>query len=385
MNFSWFSAPRRLQHLYGDKMDNLPSLLSPIKLQLGQLLLDPNNPRFSELGDVLNPIPEGRFADEKVQTNTLEKMKDPLFDVAELRDTIKTIGFLPMDRVVVRPWKGASAEPKYVVIEGNRRVTALRWLIDLHDVGKETFDEYRLKNFTELECLLLNDELASASACLILPGLRHVSGIKEWGPYQKAKAVHALRKGGMSPQEAAQSLGLSTRAANSSYRCFLALEQMKGDEEFGEFAEPKMYSYFEEVFKRPAVRNWLDWNGEKEKFNAEDRLREFYSWMIPSGEDNPSPKLPEAKSVRDLAEILGDDNALNVLRSPEGSLSRALARYEVDHPEDWYPKVLAATNALKSLTPEMLRNMDEPTLSSLRELKDRIIQAQKDRESLLAV
>lgn len=366
-------------------MSSLPSLLSPIRLNLSDLLLDPNNPRFSELGEELNPVPEGRFADDKVQSNALEKMKNPMFDVAELRDTIKTIGFLPMDRIVVRRWKGEASDrsPKYVVIEGNRRVTALKWLMNLHEIGKETFSEEQLKNFTEFECLLLNDELAPPSANLILPGLRHVSGIKEWGAYQKAKAVHALRKGGMSPQEAAQSLGLSTRAANSAYRCFLALEQMKGDEEYGEFAQPKMYSYFEEIFKRTNLRSWLNWSDDEERFCAEDRLKEFYSWMVPQGEDQQPPKLPESKSVRDLSQILADENALNILRSPEGTLSRALARYEIDHPEDWYPKVLTATAAIKSLTPDMLRSMDDSTLRSLKELDERILQALRDRESLL--
>jgi hypothetical protein len=166
-----------------------------------------------------------------------------------------------MDRLVVREWKGPPNAGKYVVVEGNRRVAALKWLKDLHDIGKETFDEQKLNNITQFECLLLNTELAGPSATLILPGLRHVSGVKEWGAYQKAKAVHALRKGGMSPQEAAQSFGLSTRAANAAYRCYLALEQMKADEEFGENAEPKMYSYFEEIFKRPNVRAWLAWDG----------------------------------------------------------------------------------------------------------------------------
>lgn len=366
-------------------MDNLPSLLAPINVTLDQLLLDPNNPRFSELGEVLNSIPEGRFADDKVQANTYEKMRDPMFDVAELRDTIKAIGFLPMDRVVVREWKVNSEPRRYVVIEGNRRVTALKWLVNLHDIGKETFSEDRLGNYTQLECLLLNDSLASASATLILPGLRHVSGIKEWGPYQKAKAVHALRSGGLSPQEAAQSLGLSTRAANSAYRCFVALEQMVADEEYGEFAEPKMYSYFEEIFKRPAVRGWLNWSDEKERFCDTERLHEFYGWMLPGGEEGTdSPKLPEAKSVRDLSEILDDEAALNVLRSPEGTLTRALARYQVDHPEDWYPKILAAEAALKSLTPDMLRKMDEPTIVSLQELSQRIAQALEDREKLSA-
>jgi hypothetical protein len=364
---------------------NLPNLLAPISLSLGSLLLDPNNPRFSELGEELNPVPETRFADERVQASTFEKMKDPMFDVAELRDTIKTIGFLPMDRIVVRKWKGPAHDsaPKFVVIEGNRRVSALKWLIDLHEIGKETFDEGQLKNFTDLQCLLLNDALAPASANLILPGLRHVSGIKEWGAYQKAKAVHALRQSGMSSQEAAQSLGLTTRAANSAYRCYLALENMKKDEEFGEHAEPRMYSYFEELFKRPNLRAWLDWNDETEKFANGDRLREFYSWMIPQGEENKPPKLPEAKSVRELSEILADENALNILRLPEGTLTRAIARYEVDHPEDWYPKVLAATAALRSLTPDMLRSLDETTLKNLTELKQRVDQVFHDRESLI--
>lgn len=109
-------------------MNGLYSLLKPISVELRDLLLDPNNPRFSELGEALNTIPEGRFSDEKVQANTFEKMKDQMFDVAELRDTIKTIGFLPMDRLVVRRWKGVAKDgrEKFVVIEGNRRTTALR-------------------------------------------------------------------------------------------------------------------------------------------------------------------------------------------------------------------------------------------------------------------
>lgn len=364
-------------------MDNLSVLLRPQSIHLDDLLLDPNNPRFSELGEELNTVAESRFADPKVQSNTFEKMRHERFDVNELRDTIKTLGFLPMDRIVVRPWRGQSETQKYVVIEGNRRVTALRWLIQLHETGKETFSPERLHNLQNLECLVLDDATAPPSVMLVLPGLRHVSGIKEWGPYQKAKTIHALRKSGMSPQEAAQSLGLSTRSANHAYRCFIALENMRADDEFGESAEPRMYSYFEEVFKRPDVKSWLTWSDDEERFTNNDHIREFYSWIVPSGEDGrESPKLAEAKDVRDLASIVRDENALSVLRGPEGSIARALARYQIDHPEDWYPKVMAATAALKTLTPDMLRSMDQPTISSLNELRSRIDQALKDREQL---
>lgn len=365
----------------------LAKLLSPIEVQLQHLLLDPNNPRFSELGDELQSIAESRFSDEKVQQNTFEKMRDPIFDVGELRDTIKSLGFLPMDRIVVRKWKGAHADgkPRYVVIEGNRRITALKWLVNLHEIGKETFTQERLINFTTIEALLLDEQFAPESATLILPGLRHVSGVKEWGPYQKAKAVHALRKTGLSAQEAAQSLGLSTRAANTSYRCFLALEAMKSDEEYGEYADPKMYSYFEEIQKRPAIRDWLAWSDEAEKFTNEERLREFYSWITPSSDDPGPPKLSEARSVRELAQVISDEAALAILRSPEGSLSRALAKYEADHPEDWFPKILSAISALKSLTPDDLRKLDAATIQTLHDLKERTQQALNDRETLKAV
>lgn len=368
-------------------MASLSSSLTPIQLTLNQLLLDPNNPRFSELGEGLNPIQENRFAEEKVQAATRDKMRSPIFDVTELKDTIKTVGFLPMDRIVVRRWKGKSPDgtDRYVVIEGNRRVTALKWLIDLHANAKETFSDEQLENFENLNALLLDETIAPESATLILPGLRHVSGIKEWGPYQKAKAVHALRRSGLSPQEAAQSLGLSTRAANASYRCFLALEQMKGDEEFGEYAVPKMYSYFEEAFKRPDVKSWLEWDDGEEGFVNEEHLKEFYSWMVPPVDrEDESPRLPEAKSVRDLGTIIKDEQALNVFRSTDGSLARALAKYEVDHPEQWFPKVVAAANAIKSLTPDMLRKMDEPSLAALEELKATITQTLQDRQVLLA-
>ena len=62
---------------------DLQSLLTPIKVELDDLLLDPNNPRFSELGEQLNSIAESRYAEPKVQESTLEKMKNPLFDVGE--------------------------------------------------------------------------------------------------------------------------------------------------------------------------------------------------------------------------------------------------------------------------------------------------------------
>ena len=82
----------------------LANLLTPINVHLDQLLLDPNNPRFSELGEGLTVIPEGRYAEDRIQQNTFEKMKSDSFDVAELKDTIKQNGFLPMELRLQDTW-----------------------------------------------------------------------------------------------------------------------------------------------------------------------------------------------------------------------------------------------------------------------------------------
>jgi hypothetical protein len=366
-------------------MPNLAELLTPQPVELQDLLLDPNNPRFAELGEPISIVPEVRFGEERVQRDAFEKMKAGHFDVAELRDTIKTIGFLPMDRIVVRLWRGQNEQNKYLVVEGNRRVSALKWLIELHETGRETFTDEQLENFTRLEVLILND-IAPDSAKWILPGLRHVSGIKEWGAYQKARAVHILRETGSTPQEAAQSLGLATRTSNQLWRSYLALEQMSNDEEYGEYVEPKMYSYFEEVFKRPNVRDWLAWSDAERRFINQNHLKEYYSWMlgeITDDGDLGEPKLPEAKSIRELGAIIDDESAMAVFRSSGGNLARALARYEAEHPEDWKPIILQAQTVLASLSADALRSLATEDIEVLNNLKQRVERVLDDRNRLI--
>jgi len=358
-------------------MENLSKYLSKIQIKLDDILLDPNNPRFAELGDSIDLIPESRFAEPKIQKDAFDKMRTDKFEVSELRDTIKTIGFLPMDKIVVREWRMNSDPNKkiYVTVEGNRRITALKWLIELHNSAKETFTDEQLLNFQDIEVLLLDQDKAPSSAIWILPGLRHVSGIKEWGPYQKARAVFILRDSGSSAQDAAQSLGLSTRSANQLWRSYLALEQMKSDEEFGEYAEPKLYSYFEEIFRKPDIRIWLEWDDAERKFKNAGRLREMYSWMLGAPDDNGNlqdPKLPESKSIRELSSILSDETALAVFREPNGSLLRARARYEADHPEDWHPTIVKSEAILANLSADVIKELSSEEIVSLTKLKQRI-------------
>jgi hypothetical protein len=73
-------------------------------------------------------------------------------------------------------------------------------------------------------------------------GVRHVSGIDQWGGYQRAKLVVELRDDfKLEAGEVAERLGMSTHEVNRRYRAFKALQQMLQDEEYLDFAKPEMY------------------------------------------------------------------------------------------------------------------------------------------------
>jgi hypothetical protein len=362
---------------------SLANFLSPLSVSINDLLLDPNNPRFAELGDN-KPISERRFAEKSVQEKAFEKMKE--FDVAELRDTIRIIGFLPMDRLVVKEWKSESGDKKYIVIEGNRRLSALKWLLQLENEGKVELSEVFKNSISTIEVLKIDSENAPDNIYQILPGLRHVSGIKEWGPYQKAKAVHKLRTSGMEPSEAAQALGLSVRSANSLWRAYLALEQMSNNEEYSEFADPKLYSYFEELLKKPNLRDYFEWSDDYQGFSNKQKIAEFYSWIVvPDGDDeNSIKKISEAQNIRELSKIIDDKAAMEVFRQPNGTLIRAMSRFDQSHPADWFPEVENVSRLLSLMSVPALKQLTDSEIETLNNLSSSISDLLLNREKLIA-
>ena len=69
-------------------------LIRKNNVDIEDLLLDPNNPRFSRHTEDL--IPEDKIADPKIQKDTFERMvRNREFAINELETSIKTRGFAP--------------------------------------------------------------------------------------------------------------------------------------------------------------------------------------------------------------------------------------------------------------------------------------------------
>jgi hypothetical protein len=66
-------------------MTTLRELVVPIQ----SLYLDPNNPRFADLQDRLQPIASDRSTEQGVQEKALARILDDRFEVTQLKDSIQ--------------------------------------------------------------------------------------------------------------------------------------------------------------------------------------------------------------------------------------------------------------------------------------------------------
>ncbi len=160
---------------------------STLPVELDLLLLDPNNYRFFDMEDYTEVAPN-RIHEDGVQRKAEELVKlDGKDELRALKESIETNGYIPIETLVVKQYNFKT--DFYVVIEGNRRVAAMRWLKKDKEGGSPV-SEILIKSFSQLPAILITGEPGETENLRhILMGLRHVSGIKQWGGYQRAKLL----------------------------------------------------------------------------------------------------------------------------------------------------------------------------------------------------
>jgi len=291
-------------------MKTLNNYLKIQQINLERLLLDPKNPRFNK---PLNVVREDKYAESKIQDRVLEKISNE-FGIEELKKSILEIGFLPVDRIVVTPIR-IREEEYFIVIEGNRRIAALKSIIEEYEAGERELDENFIESLKKIEVLIFEPhvDLSKEQAQLLIQGIRHISGIKEWGPYQQALALESLINTGLTFTSAADALGIKPRQAAALMRALYGIRKMEEDEEFGEEANPEKFSYFVELFKKPALRDWVGWDDNSKTFNNIPNLKLFFEWIVQN--EDGVVKIPKAIDVRRLPEIISNDTLYEKFRN----------------------------------------------------------------------
>ena len=299
--------------------------LTDIVVAIDQLLLDPNNPRYADLG-VWKVIPETRVSEDSVQQQALARLQDPNFEVDQLQESIEKMGFLRVDRMVVveLPTPGT-----YKVIEGNRRLAAIKTLLNEAASGEVDLSSPVADSLDEMSVVLIEGGEAAEREehARNLQGIRHIAGVKQWGAYQQAQAVGRMIEEGMSVPTIKSALGLSPQRVNLLRSVYLAMKQMREDPDFTEQAKPALFSHFVEALNRPQIRDWLHWNKEAGRIEDETARQQFYGLLVGMEDEEGQtrePKIVDAKDFRLMPPLIQDPAYFaRFLADPDQSLQDA--------------------------------------------------------------
>jgi hypothetical protein len=188
---------------------------------VNNLQLDAQNPRLGR----------DRVAKGLSQQEVLKIMED--WTLEELGTSFCVSGFWPQEALIA-VHETVDKKPKLIVVEGNRRLAALKMLAkaakgeEVPKIWKEMLEHVpatRVHNLQDRIPYILMPSRASVKSYL---GFRHVTGIMEWKPAEKAQFIAGLIENDkLTYDEVRKRIGskLSTVRQNYiSYRLLLQLE-----------------------------------------------------------------------------------------------------------------------------------------------------------------
>jgi hypothetical protein len=159
--------------------------LKEILVDPSDLLLDPNNPRLRKDAGLAHTYSDQEIADSDLQRRLLRAMQEKEHEVAELSESIRHHGYLNIDSIFVHRLPNVG---KFLVIEGNRRTTAIKLLLQdlsvLSDHTRSSLEKIPVKE------LITPDGRPSAEITELIMAIRHIYGVKEWQPMQRAHTIY---------------------------------------------------------------------------------------------------------------------------------------------------------------------------------------------------
>ena len=157
------------------EMESLIPKLERIKVDLQKLVLDPNNPRLMTGSDQQKD--ETQAVD--LNANTFTTLNNDSHDIQQIIKSIKQNGWTPIDSIFVKSIENG----RYLVLEGNRRVTALMTL------AKDE-DRNAISNLDVMEVIDEGGEIPMEDKITYLLGVRHHGSLKKWSPFARANNIY---------------------------------------------------------------------------------------------------------------------------------------------------------------------------------------------------
>jgi len=266
------------------------------------------------------------------------------WSLEELAVSFLESGFWPHEALLVIREK-LYGKTRSVVIEGNRRLAALKLLFramkgeDVPPRWTELAKEYKipdalLKRIPYVEV----DSRKDVSAFL---GFRHVTGIKEWRPAEKAEYIaHLIDNERLTYDEVRKRIGSKTPTVRRNYVAYRVLLQMEDQESVDIEKVEEKFSVLFLSLKTSGVQTYLQIDLDADPQAARrpvpkahlKNLAKFALWLF--GDAKTPPLISDSRYVDRFSNILESEEAVDYLeKTDRPSFDIALRIAGGDEPE----------------------------------------------------
>ena len=271
------------------------------------LKLDDQNPR----------IPKSIRDNKPTEEQLIEYM---LLDASliELMLAIGENGYFPGEQLLVVN----DNDGKYRVIEGNRRLTAVKLLNnpELATVQKSKIKRV-IDETSERPKLIPCLEFETEEEIHKYLGFRHITGIKEWGLLEKARYLYSLKESifedktlKQASREIAKMIGSRmdyVRRLLVGFQVFQTIEDSAFYKINGLTDTSFYFNYIVDSLSRAHIRNFInvDFDIEKPVENlSEENLKKWTHWLFEKNDQGKTRLIGNSSDLNDLNLILKEEN-----------------------------------------------------------------------------
>lgn len=299
------------------------------KVNVDWLKLDRENPRLVGIN--------ARTTDESIIAQLYRGE-----ELGELLQSISANGYLDIEPLIV--WLDP-ADQKFTVLEGNRRLAALRLFRDPALVDAIAKNERIKINIPEISRAVKNT-LAEVSIYRVVDrdaarsfiGFKHINGAAKWESYAKAKFAAAwYNSGSASLEEISEKIGDRHDTIKRMIAAIYVLDQAERNEIFS-LTDRKITKFnFSHLYTALSRSTYMVYLGLETAWSRYDprpdpvpadklkHLREVLVWIYGSKEEDKEPVIQSQNpDIKNLGETLASTEGLHILRAG-GTLTEAHA------------------------------------------------------------
>jgi hypothetical protein len=349
-------------------------------LPVNTLHFDRNNPRLAEYNLNL------RASDEDIIAVLWDAM-----DVKELVQSISASGFFPHEALIV-----AEEDGRHIVIEGNRRLAAVKILLNPGIAQTNGWVIPSISNDARAALEELPVSIENRENAWRYLGFKHVNGPAKWSSYAKAQYIADVHRRYHVPlADIANQIGDGHRTVQRLYRGLMVLEQAEREKVYDRedrFRQRLSFSHLYTGLDYEGISSFLSLRDENDEAEDPippeklDHLGELLVWLygsktnkIPPVVESQNPHLRQLdavlKSRESLASIRADQNlarAFEISRPPTAVFEEALlaakrelqrARGHLTTGYDNSEDLLRIAGTVATLADDIYNEMDRKRLS----------------------